>query len=98
MSLPVILRPAADADVEAIHDELEAIQAGLGTRFVASTGEMLAITETTPEVYGLVWQDARAVRLKRFRYVLYYVVFADRVEVLGILHGSRDASNWQSRR
>jgi len=39
----------------------------------------------------------RAARLRKFRYVVYYVVFADRVEVLGVLHGSRDGSVWQSR-
>ena len=30
MSLPVILRPAAEADIQAIRDELEQSQAGLG--------------------------------------------------------------------
>ena len=33
-----------------------------------------------PEMYGVVWQDVRAARLKKFRYVIYYVAFADRVE------------------
>ena len=28
---------------------------------------------------------------------LYYAVFADRVEVLAVLHGARDAPVWQSR-
>jgi hypothetical protein len=35
MSLPVILPPRADADIQATHDELERVQAGLGSRFVA---------------------------------------------------------------
>jgi toxin ParE1/3/4 len=50
-----------------------------------------------PEMYGLVWQDVRAARLRKFRHLVYYVVFADRVEVLAVLHGARDASAWQSR-
>ncbi len=45
-----------------------------------------------PELYGAVWQDVRAARLKKFRHVDYYVAFADRIEVLAVLHGSRDAS------
>jgi plasmid stabilization system protein ParE len=44
-----------------------------------------------------VWQDVRAARLRKFRHVVYYVAFADRVEVLAVLHGSRDPSAWQSR-
>jgi toxin ParE1/3/4 len=97
MSLPVILRPAADADIQVTHDELEQSQTGLGDRFVASVREVLERIEAMPEMYGLVWQDVRAARLKRFRQVVYYVVFADRVEVLAVLHGSRDASAWQTR-
>jgi toxin ParE1/3/4 len=97
MSLPVILRPAADADVQEIHDELEQSQAGLGGRFIERVREALRRIESMPEMYGLVWQDVRAVRLRLFRYVVYYVVFADRVEVLAVMHGARDASAWQSR-
>ncbi len=97
MSLPVILRPAADADIQGTHDQLEQSQAGLGNRFVASVREVLERIEVMPEMYGLVWQDVRAARLKRFRYVVYYVVFPDRVEVLAVLHGSRDAFAWQTR-
>ena len=90
MSLPLILRPAADHDIQATHDELEQCRAGLGARFV----ERL---ESMPEMYGLVWQDVRAARLRKFRHLVYYVVFADRIEVLAIMHGSREASAWQSR-
>jgi len=97
MSLPVILRPAADADIQATHDELEPSQAGLGDRFIARVREVLERIEAMPEMYGLVWQDVRAARLRKFRHVVYYVVFADRVEVLAVLHGARDASAWQSR-
>ena len=97
MSLPVILGPAADADIQATHDELEQARAGLGDRFVARVREVLERIEAMPEMYGLVWKDVRAARLRKFRHVVYYVVFADRVEVLAVLHGARDVSAWQSR-
>ncbi len=97
MSLPVILRPAADSDIQLTHDELEQARAGWGDRFVARVREVFERIEAMPELYGLVWQDVRAARLRKFRHVVYYVVFVDRVEVLAVLHGSRDASAWQSR-
>jgi len=97
MSLPVLLRPAAEADIQATHDELEQARAGLGNRFVARVREVLERIESMPEMYGRVWQDVRAVRLRKFRHVVYYVVFTDRVEVLAVMHGARDASAWQSR-
>ena len=96
MSLPVILRSAADADIQATHDELEHSQPGLGNRFVDRVREVLERIEAMPEMYGLVWQDVRAARLKKFRHLVYYVVFPDRVEVLAVMHGSRDESVWQS--
>lgn len=97
MSLPVLLRPAAEADVQATHRELEQTQPGLGDRFVARVRDVLERIEAVPEMYGLVWQDVRAARLRRFRHVIYYVVFSDRVEVLAVMHGSRDAPAWRSR-
>ncbi len=65
MNLPVILRPSADADIQATHDELEQLQAGLGIRFVARVREVLDRIEGMPMLYGLVWQDVRAARLRR---------------------------------
>jgi plasmid stabilization system protein ParE len=98
MNLPVILRPAADADIQAIHDELEQAQPGLGGRFVARVRVVLERIESMPELYAPLWQDVRAARLRKFRHLVYDVVFADRVEVLAVMHGSRDAPTWQSRR
>jgi toxin ParE1/3/4 len=97
VSLPLILRPDAEADVRATRAALDQAQAGLGDRFAARLRELLERIEAMPEMYGVVWQDIRAARVRKFRYVAYYVVFADRVEVLAILHGAQDASAWQSR-
>lgn len=97
MSLPVILRHEAEADVQEARDQLEAVRVGLGTQVLARVREVLARIEKMPELHGKVWQDVRAARLKQFRYIVYFIVLADRVEVLAVLHGARDPSSWQSR-
>ena len=97
MSLLVILRPPAESDVQLIRAELEAIREGLGDRFAARLGELLERIESMPGIYGVLWRDVRAARVKRFRYLVYYVEFPDRVEVLAIMHGARDASAWKRR-
>lgn len=94
---PVILRPAAEADIRSTYAELEKVQTGLGMRFVARVRDVLERIEALPTLYAPVWNDVRAVRLRTFRHVVYYVVFPDRVEVLAVLHGARDAGVWQSR-
>jgi toxin ParE1/3/4 len=97
VSLPVILRHDAEADVQEARDQLEAVRVGLGTQVLARVREVLARIEKMPELHGKVWQDVRAARLKQFRYIVYFIVLADRVEVLAVLHGARDPSSWQSR-
>ena len=97
MSLPVILRHEAEVDVQEARDQLEAVRIGLGSQVLARVRDVLARIEKMPELHGKVWQDVRAARLKQFRYIVYFIVLADRVEVLAVLHGARDPSSWQSR-
>jgi toxin ParE1/3/4 len=97
VSLPVILRHGAEVDVQEARDQLEAVRVGLGAQVLVRVREVLARIEKMPELHGKVWQDVRAARLKQFRYIVYFIVLADRVEVLAVLHGARDPSSWQSR-
>lgn len=97
MSPPVIIRPEAEEDIQSARDALEQVQTGLGRRFVGRVREVLERLESMPDLHGVVWQDVRAARVKQFRYVVYYVAFGDRVEVIAVLHGARDPSVWQSR-
>ena len=97
MSLPVVLRPEASRDAEEARDYLEAQRAGLGQAFLDRPNEVLAAIGAMPGLYAVVWQNVRAARLRRFTYVVYYRVHDDRVEVLAVMHGRRDASAWQAR-
>ena len=97
MSLPVIMRPLAEADVVEIVDDLEFVRPGLGKRFVARLRETLEQIEWMPERYAIIWNDVRAVKLAKFRYILYYVVLTDQVEILAVLHASRDDAEYRSR-
>jgi hypothetical protein len=53
VTVPVILRAEAEADVRATHDALEHIQLGLGARFVKRLREELERVEAHPELYGV---------------------------------------------
>ena len=97
MSLPVVLRPLAYADVQQIQTELEIRTTGLGDTFLDRLQEFLTRIESMPQMYPEVWRSIRAGRLHTFQYVVYYVIESDRVEILAVLHGSRDVTAWQSR-
>ena len=55
MSLPVVLRPLANADVQQIHAELEAQAPGRGDKFLDRLQEAFDRIETMPEMYAEVW-------------------------------------------
>lgn len=50
-----------------------------------------------PELHPVVLKGVRRTKLRGFPYLTYYRVLSDRVEVVGVLHGSRDPSVWQDR-
>ena len=62
MSMPVVLRPLANADVQQIHAELEAQALGLGDKFLDRLQEALERIEAMPEMYAEVWGTVRATR------------------------------------
>jgi hypothetical protein len=71
MNLPVIVRPEAEVDIISTHDTLEQVRAGLGAQFIARLRDVLERIETMPEIYGIVWQEVRVARLRKFRYLVY---------------------------
>jgi toxin ParE1/3/4 len=98
VTVAVIIRPAAQADLRDVFATLEKTRAGLGARFLKQVNDVLEHIEWSLSAYGVIWRYVRAARLKRMRYVVYYIVFVDRVEVIAIMHGARRASAWKSRK
>lgn len=97
MSLPVVVRPAARRDIREAQRWFETCRQGLGSEFVAEVLVVLERMGEMPELYGVVWQEIRAAGVRRFGYVVYYRVLVKRVEVLAVMHGGRDAGEWQGR-
>jgi plasmid stabilization system protein ParE len=93
----LILRPEADQDLVAAQSWYEEHHTGLGDEFVSQVSAVFEHIAAMPEMYALAWQDVRSCRLRRFPYIAYYRVLPDRIEVLAVLHGSRDPGTWQSR-
>jgi plasmid stabilization system protein ParE len=97
MSLPVVLRRDASKDAEQARDYFESQRTGLGQKFVDRLREALGRIGDFPKAYAVVWRNVRAIRLRRFTYVVFYRVLPDRVEVFSIVDGRRDSSVWKSR-
>lgn len=97
MRVPLILRPEAQVDLFRARDWYENQQPGLGRAFVDAVDETLEQISATPEGYVVILKGVRRRKLRRFPYLVYYRLLNDRVEIIGVLHGSRDPGVWQRR-
>jgi hypothetical protein len=54
--------------------------------------------EEAPQRFPVALRDIRKARVRRFPYVVYYVILPDAISVIAIMHGRRDPRRWQQRR
>lgn len=87
MSWLVLLRPAAERDVESARDWYEQRRAGLGDEFLDELAAAMMRLETDPERERLYYRDFRRILLRRFPYKVFYQISGSRVVVFRVLHG-----------
>lgn len=96
MKLPVILDLAADDEFSCaaqwFHD-----QARLGDAFIDDVHLALERISEFPFRHAILERDVRVIHIRRFRFNVYFVAKDDHIQVLAILHSSRDPSVWRSR-
>lgn len=96
MSVRVIFRRAADQDIDDAFAWYERQQPGLGDQFLKSLGATIEHIRARPLLYPVVRGAVRRAVLRRFPYLLFYLVEPERVVVIGCLHASRDPQAWPS--
>jgi plasmid stabilization system protein ParE len=97
MSYRFLIRPEAEADLAEAKRWYERQREGLGADFLLCVEEALEKTRRHPELYPVVYQDIRRAVLRRFPYAIFYRLVGQQIVVIGVLHGRRDPSEWQSR-
>ena len=97
MTLPIVVRPEARSDVTEACEWYDGKSSGLGQRFLDELDRMFQRIQSHPLLYEEAMKNVRRARLRRFPYVIYYRVLAERIEVLAVLHGRRDPRVWQRR-
>lgn len=97
MTLPVVLRPAAQVEYDAAGDWYEARRPGLGAAFTAAVQTVLDRIAAQPDFYAVTWNGVREGLVSGFPYRVCYREETDQVVVLAIFHTARDPLVWQSR-
>ena len=70
---------------------------GLEIAFAESVDHVFERIAAMPQMYAVAFRDVRRGTLRRFPHLTYYRVLSDRIEVIAVLHGSRDPKLWQER-
>lgn len=97
MIWPLIVREQAEFDLDETRDWYEDQQADLGEQFLTAVEEALLKIRAAPELWAAGYKGVRRVLLSRFPYIIYFRLLPTRIEVLAILHGSRDPRQWRER-
>jgi toxin ParE1/3/4 len=97
MSVPITIRPQAEADIVGIVDGLKAESPKLAQAFVRQLQHSFTLLSDFPLMGALRsyqhprLHGLRMVPLKQFeRYVLFYLPHPHEIQVIRVLHGARD--------
>lgn len=97
MTLPLFLRPEAESDIVANRDWYNRHRDGLGDGFVDAVRELFDRIKATPELFAVSFRDVRRAKTRKFPYIVYFRLLDDRIEIVAVLHASRDPRVWQRR-
>lgn len=97
MSLPVVLTPMAQSEMDDAGDWYEQRRSGLQAAFLEAIQRVLDRISDRPEMFPIVRRDTREGLVAGYPYCVYYRVESDRVVVVSIFHTSRDPAIRQRR-
>jgi plasmid stabilization system protein ParE len=94
-----MIQPEAQFDIEDAFEWYNTQDSKLGSEFVRAVDVGLSTIARNPLNYPILFRQARRVRLKRFPYVLFYVVDTKKmiISIVSCFHSSRDPNVWQDR-
>ena len=99
MSLRLIVRPEAEADIIQAAVWYEGRERGMGLEVTAELRAAIKRALESPLAYMLMRKQphVRRVLSRRFPYRIFYIVRSDALVVFAILHAARDEWYWEVR-
>ena len=97
MKRTVQLLPEAEREVEDAFRWYEGQRKGLGLEFLLAFDASMEALRRLPKSHEVVAQRTRKALLRRFPYLLLYVLEDQRILVTAVFHGRRDPQRWSDR-
>jgi len=85
----LVVRPLAEQDLLEAQQWYESQRSGLGADFRSTISGLLDLVGANPKLYPEVYRGVRRAVVRRFPYLVYFVVSEERVAVIACLHGKR---------
>jgi plasmid stabilization system protein ParE len=97
MNLPLQVSPEAALDLDEAEDWYESQRPGLGSEFTAAVAHVLEQIESFPHSRAAGYKGVRQALTDRFPYIVYYRITEHCIEIVAVIHGSRDPRIWMYR-
>lgn len=97
MTLELIIRPEAEAEIGEAFDWYEQRVPGLGFDFILNLDAAFNAVRRNPLFYPEIHKNIRRALLRRFPYQVLFICQEHRVVVLAVFHGKRDPKQWRQR-
>jgi len=99
MNAPLMLLPAAKADVAAAFQWYEEQSLGLGMEFMRCVEAALLSIQRTPLIYPIVHESYRRALVRRFPFAIFFDVdqVRKRSIVYAVFHCAQDPKKWHGR-
>ena len=97
MTYQVIVRPEAAREIQEAFDWYEERSEGLGLEFLRAADVCLSSVRRNPEAYSIAHEQVRRALLRRFPYMLFYLIREDTIVVVACFHIKRSPADWRRR-
>ena len=92
MKYQIVVRRLAERDLEKAEDWYNEQQSGLGSEFRGAISDLFVRLTDNPRIYPRVHGDAHRAVLRRFPYLVYFLIEGFHVVVLAVLDSRRNPS------
>ena len=97
MNYQLIVRPEAEAELEAAFIWYEQQVIGLGNQFLLTVDTTLNSILQNPLQYPVIYKDIRRALTRRFPYQVFFVINDNKIVIIAVFHGMRNPVIWKNR-
>ena len=97
MSLPLIINPDAEIDLDQARSWYNTQRTFLGDEFLECVEEALEQIRQMPKTPRKVYLVLRRKLVRRFPYAIFYRIDDDQITVVAVYHCKRDPKGWHDR-